>query len=401
MIDIIKYFLLVTNGIILVYFAFSSMYFIVFAAASLFYKETCLVDSSNKSRKISLLIPAYKEDNVIVETAIAAVKHKSEKHIVEVFVIADSLQLKTLENLKQTGAKVIPVSFEKSTKAKSMNVALNQIPDDSDVVVIIDADNIMAEGFIDKLMDRMNQGFQVVQGHRTAKNDNTQFAVLDGISEEINNNIFRKGHRTLGLSSAIIGSGFAAETLLFKEIMQNITATGGFDKELEMGLLARKVTVEYADEAIIYDEKVQKSDVFVNQRRRWLSAQFIFFAKNIRKALIELFKHRNFGFLDKTIQFILSPRIIALGVTFLMSLFHLVAFLLFSIPVLKILFLAWTTIFLIATVAVIISIPRNMLSYNLLKSMLAAPKGFILMIKALLNLKGADKQFIHTDHGIQ
>jgi len=401
MIDIIKYFLLVTNEIILVYFAFSSVYFLVFAVASLFYKETRLIDSNNKSHKISVLIPAYKEDNVIVETAIAAVKHKSEKHIVEVFVIADSLKLKTLDSLKRTGAKIISVSFLKSTKAKSINVALNQISDDSNVVVILDADNIMAKGFIDKLMEWMNQGFQVVQGHRTAKNDNTQFAILDGISEEINNNIFRKGHRKLGLSSAIIGSGFATETLLFKEIMQKITATGGFDKELELELLARKITVAYDDEAIIYDEKVQISDVFVNQRKRWLSAQFIFFVKNIRRAIIEMFKHRNFGFLDKTIQFILPPRSIALGVTFLMSLFHLVAFSLSSIPVLKVMFLAWSTVFLTVSLAVVLSIPRNMLNYNLMKSLLTAPKGFMLMIKALLNLKGANKQFIHTDHGIQ
>jgi hypothetical protein len=48
-----------------------------------------------------------------------------------------------------------------------------------------------------------------VQGHRTAKNTNNSWAILDAISEEINNNIFRKGHRVLGLSSAIIGSGMA------------------------------------------------------------------------------------------------------------------------------------------------------------------------------------------------
>jgi hypothetical protein len=33
---------------------------------------------------------------------------------------------------------------------------------------------------------------------------NNSWAILDAISEEINNNIFRKGHRVLGLSSAII-----------------------------------------------------------------------------------------------------------------------------------------------------------------------------------------------------
>jgi hypothetical protein len=32
--------------------------------------------------------------------------------------------------------------------------------------------------------------FIAVQGHRTAKNTNNSWAILDAISEEINNNIF-------------------------------------------------------------------------------------------------------------------------------------------------------------------------------------------------------------------
>jgi hypothetical protein len=44
----------------------------------------------------------------------------------------------------------------------------------------------------------------VVQGHRAAKNTK-DFAMLDAISEEINNNIYSKGHRAIGMSSI---SGF-------------------------------------------------------------------------------------------------------------------------------------------------------------------------------------------------
>jgi hypothetical protein len=51
--------------------------------------------------------------------------------------------------------------------------------------------------------DSINAGYHVVQGHRAAKNTK-DFAMLDAISEEINN-IYSKGHRAIGMSSI---SGF-------------------------------------------------------------------------------------------------------------------------------------------------------------------------------------------------
>ena len=44
----------------------------------------------------------------------------------------------------------------------------------------------------------------------------TNTAVLDAVSEEINNSIFRKGHTRLGFSSGLSGSGMAFEYDLFK-----------------------------------------------------------------------------------------------------------------------------------------------------------------------------------------
>ena len=84
-------------------------------------------------------------------------------------------------------------------------------------------------------------------------------AVLDAISEEINNHIFRKGHRVLGLSSAIIGSGMAFRYNYFKNLMLTVTAVGGFDKEIELKMLKEGRTIEYLDDAVVLDEKVQKA----------------------------------------------------------------------------------------------------------------------------------------------
>jgi len=60
---------------------------------------------------------------------------------------------------------------------------------------------------------------------------------------------------------------------LFKETMPEITAIGGFDKEMELRLLRRRIRFGYAEEAILYDEKTPERSTFENQRRRWMSAQ--------------------------------------------------------------------------------------------------------------------------------
>jgi len=100
------------------------------------------------------------------------------------------------------------------------------------MVVILDADNLMAKDFLKRMNLGFANGFKVIQGHRIAKNSDTSFALLDGISEEINNHIFRQGHRAAGLSSALIGSAMGFEYVLFKRFMIDIDAIGGFDKEL-------------------------------------------------------------------------------------------------------------------------------------------------------------------------
>ena len=69
---------------------------------------------------IGILIPAYKEDNVICHTAKAATIQNFPKKFYDVIVIADSLKLETLEKLKKLPIRIIEVSFLHSTKVKAL-----------------------------------------------------------------------------------------------------------------------------------------------------------------------------------------------------------------------------------------------------------------------------------------
>ena len=270
------------------YFGFASIYIFVFSLAGLFYKKRKDNDSG-KTRKFAILIPGYQEDEVIFEVAKSALQQKHPLNLFDVVVIADSFKQKTINALKTLPIKLIEVSFEKSTKSKALNRAMETIGNDYDIALILDADNIMEPNFVAKINEAFNKGYLVVQGHRVAKNLNTSFAILDAISEEINNHIFRKGHRALGLSSGLIGSGMAFDYLFFKRTMSNIKAVGGFDKELELTLLRDGNTIEYLNDAFVLDEKIQKSEDFGNQRKRWISTQVVYFKKYFLSGLRDYF----------------------------------------------------------------------------------------------------------------
>jgi len=385
--------------LLLAYFALSGLYFLIFAIAAHFYRETDKVQSTTEKLKTLILIPAYKEDSVILETSMSAMKHKSTLSEFEVMVVADCLQEKTIETMKAAGVKVLSVSFELSTKAKSINKAMENVTGHWDYVALLDADNIMAEDFLDNIIKKAKHSYKIVQGKRTAKNSNTSFAILDGLSESVNNAIFRKGHRVLGFSSALIGSGFICEFTTFKTLMAKINAIGGFDKQLELELLKARITIGYSESSVVYDEKIQQADAFVNQRRRWLSAQFIYLSKNFFTGLKELFLRANFDYFDKIVQFILPPRVITLGITFILVFINLCVYLVFK-DVDENYLINSAIVFLLTVVAVLISVPKQNLNLNLFKPLLTLPKGFALIMLALFKIKGANKKFIHTQHGI-
>src|SRR5690606_773860 len=97
----------------------------------------------------------------------------------EVIVIADGLQPETIIALKEMGATVVEVFFEKSTKGKALAFALNQLQESNfEVAVVLDVDNIMSANCLNYINDAFEQGYKVVQAHRTAKNMDSNFAFL-------------------------------------------------------------------------------------------------------------------------------------------------------------------------------------------------------------------------------
>ena len=99
-----------------------------------------------------------------------------------------------------------------------------------DIAVVMDADNVTVPGFLSEVNRAYSAGVKSMQAHRVGKNLNTDIALLDGVSEEINNGFFRKGHNVLGLSAGLAGSGMAFQYSWYYEAVDQLR-TAGEDKD--------------------------------------------------------------------------------------------------------------------------------------------------------------------------
>lgn len=391
MIAFLDHILLTIELVLLCYLGFNILYVTVYSVSGSFYQRTDFnAIPIQKHNRFVILIPAYKSDEVILNTVGHALNQNYPKDHFDVIVIADSLKQLTLDELLVMPIKLIPVQFEVSTKAKSLNTALGLLPEDTyDYCVVLDVDNIMEADFLRKINARLQNNELVVQGHRTAKNLDTPFAILDGISEEINNHIFRRGHVRLGLSSALSGSGQAINFRFFKDAMYSIYSPVE-DKELEFFLVKNNIRVKFEEDALVYDEKVQNSQVFMKQRKRWVASQFFDFNAVLIEGIAGLVLRGHFDFFDKSLQRLLMPRVLLLGLTFILGLTAFMPWFHFGTV-----FLIY---FLLCAFSYLIAIPTHFFNSNTLLAAFRVPQAFFLMILALIKSKGASKIFIHTEH---
>jgi cellulose synthase/poly-beta-1,6-N-acetylglucosamine synthase-like glycosyltransferase len=382
--------------VIFCYLALCTGYNLLFAIAGWFRQRSSYTHTEQK-KYFAILIPTYKEDHIIIQTVKNALSQDYPNDKYDIIVIADKLQPKTLIWLEQQPIQVVRVSFKKSTKAKSLKFALQQLPDSLyDIVMILDADNQMGKGCLEKTNHAFREGFQMVQLHRTAKNKNTATAILDAISEEIGNHILRKGHRALGLSASLIGSGMAFDYRIFKSLLMelDIENNPAEDREINAEFLKKGIVCEYIENAYVYDEKVQTKQVLERQRIRWISAQMYyikqFWATNPLKTM-----SINIHYSDYALQTLILPRSILLVLSFLITMLSLVLLWLGGYALFPGL-LSWTLLFVSCILSLIIGIGNHISRVELAQAALYFPVTFWSFLKALVQSTPKQQEFIHT-----
>ena len=146
--------LYIIDGTAFFFVAVTVLYFLFFSVASLFCRHAD-VPKAKRQRRFIVLIPAYKQDKVIMQTVNSVLGQSYPQRMFDVVVISDHESEMTNMRLAQLPITLLTPNFEESSKAKSLQYAVLNLPQFKiyDIVTVLDAGNIVEPEYLDMLND--------------------------------------------------------------------------------------------------------------------------------------------------------------------------------------------------------------------------------------------------------
>lgn len=248
-------------------------YYTVIGFFSLFGRR--INPKSNKINRFAVIIPAHNEADVIAD-AIASI-HNTDypQDKISIFVVADGCTDKTAGLAQKAGAIVVQKS-DSTCKGDALNKGFSIISDYGlfDAVAVFDADNIVNNNFFFAMNERLNSGFECIQGYIDSKNPyESCTAYAHSMWYWITNRTMQSGRSVLGLGSKLCGTGFVITVQLLDSLKKSL-GTFAEDAEYTCILDLEGVKIDFAENAVVYDEKPLTAIESFRQRKRWAKGVF-------------------------------------------------------------------------------------------------------------------------------
>lgn len=222
-----------------------------------------------KVPKVSVIIPAYNEENTI-ERVLKSVLSFNYPNF-EVIVADDSTDGTTqkISSFKDPRLKVVHRNDRKGWKAGAINNALNYADPSSEYTVILDADSIPPADLLNKLVERIHEGYDAVQGVQlpVINSDYNRIAKANSIIQSYYQLVEQPSKFYIGLPVTLTGSNFIIKTDLLKKYRLNEDI--GEDWELTLRLARDGHRIAYAPDIAVKCEVPFNLRDSINQYVRW------------------------------------------------------------------------------------------------------------------------------------
>ena len=298
------------------FLVFYAVYSLVSILAAMFYKVPNYKDSVVANHKVLVFYPAYKPSPSFL---------KNMKYMKEQISGLDS----KIYVLSQEGKDEINEEIQKYADFYDSKAFL-QLPGNSyhhalefavgriqefffsenekfDSILILDPDNTMNSESISRLIEGRKSGAHVVLSKRASIDSDGATKLFDGLSERLNDYMFRRAKNVLGLIPELSGSGMLMKTELFtKAVLKLDKIAPGMDKQLLINMMFEcdDLNILFDEKAVVYDEKTEDTDAFNRQRLRWFGNQYY----NAKKFSLQLLTSGRIGLMDYAIVLCRPPR---------------------------------------------------------------------------------------------
>ena len=257
---------------------------IVFAGAEFLYSRIVVKDNFLKLKQrrrrpnIAILIPARDESRVI-EDLLKSIERQTVKVGMEnVYVIVESKDDPTVGICRRYGVNVIfRKHAEKQRKGYALDEAIKAIlrQRQYDLYFIFDADNVLADNYIMKMLKCYADGYEMATGYRMAKNATANtIATVSALTFTMINVLGNRGRVKHGANLVFSGTGYYVDGELIDEWQGWPFVSLTEDYEISLYATLHGISTFYNEEAVFYDEQPLKFSQTIAQRTRWIKGYF-------------------------------------------------------------------------------------------------------------------------------
>lgn len=249
-----------------------SLYYLCVSFFGLYKKKN--YNCIKPKKRFVLVVAAHNEEVVINDILSSLNSLDYPKELYDIFVIADNCTDNTAKKAMETGALVYErVDNKKRGKGYALEwmfCKISHMHKKYDAVCIFDADNLVSKNFLIEMNKKLCEGSKVVQGYLDSKNPrDTWIAGSYSITFWANNRMAQLSRNNLGISSQLGGTGCCIDTEILKKLGWEATCLTE-DLEFTCKLITNGYKVEFAYDAVVYDEKPLTLAQSWKQRKRWM-----------------------------------------------------------------------------------------------------------------------------------
>ncbi len=268
------------------------------------------------THRFAALIAARNEEAVIGNLIESIRQQDYPSGLIDVIVVADNCTDHTAEAARKAGA-IVYERFNRAEIGKGyvLEFAFQKIfaeRDIYDAFCIFDADNLVDRRFFAEMELALCSGAEVAQGYRDIKNPyDSWISGCHAIYYWMQNRFSNFARSVLGLSASINGTGFMISAdHLRREGYHVKTLTE--DLEYTMQTVIAGGRVEWAPQAVVYDEQPLTQHQSMVQRTRWTNGFIQCLTRYFGPMLSGLVKKPNFIKFDM-LMFLLTLPMALLG----------------------------------------------------------------------------------------
>lgn len=243
--------------------------------------------------EFAVLIPARDESRVIEGLLTGLEKQTVKVKPKDVYVIVESKEDPTVEICREYGVNVFV--RPKVTKSRARKgFALDEVLQDIlkrrryDLYFIFDADNVIVEDYVERMLECYAEGYEIATGYRNAKNGNANvIAGASCLTFSMINTLLNRGRVKHQANIVFSGTGYYIDGKLIDRWQGWPFRSLTEDYEISLYATLHGISTYYNEAAVFYDEQPTKYAQTVAQRVRWIKGYF-----DTRKRYVHLLRER-------------------------------------------------------------------------------------------------------------